>query len=70
MKKIGGGKRTNVSCLFPLFTGRTCKRVDVNRKHLVSSSLEFGSLVENSSHWKTLTDKIDSDSFLTSVKQN
>ena len=42
--------------------------INVNRKHLVSSSLEFGSLVENSSHWKTLTDKIDSDSFLSFCK--
>ena len=28
--------------------------INVNRKHLVSSSLEFGSLVENSSHWRKL----------------
>jgi len=43
--------------------------VNINRQALFSSSLEFGSLVEKSEHWKKFTQKINSNDFLNFCKK-
>jgi len=43
--------------------------INVNRKHLVSSSLEFSSLINNSKYWKSFSEKIDSYDFLNFCKK-